>query len=136
VTSRRRIEAITRSLLAVVIGLIAFIGLSLLRIQLPQVIQASVFVRLLATLLMYLIPGALVGALAPRSRPLHAAVLGLLTVAVVWREIPLQRAAMSGPQAAQFVLLMALFGVAVSVAGSFAARWLFPPVTSGRLDRQ
>ncbi len=117
-------ETAPRALLAVVTGLAAFVGLSLLRIKLQYVLHPNAFFGLLLTMLMYLIPGALVGLLARQPKLPHAAVLGGLTVAVVWLEIPLQRAALSGGQVVQFLALISLFGVAITVAGCFVGQWM------------
>jgi hypothetical protein len=87
-------------------------------------------VGFLLTLLMYLIPGATVGLLAPQVRFLDGVILGLLTAVVVWFEVRMQRASLAWTDVAQFAGFIVVFGVVVSVAGSLAAHWALQRVTS------
>jgi hypothetical protein len=125
-----------RSLLALGAGLIAFTALSILRIRLQYTFHPSAIFGLLLTVLMYLIPGAVVGLLAMQFRLLHGAVLGLLTAFVVWFEVPLQRAVLSWIDVAEFLVLMLLFGFVVSAAGGVAAHWAVQRVTSNNRSRR
>jgi hypothetical protein len=119
-----------RSLIALAVGLLAFAGLSLLRIRIQHAYYPSAVLGLTLTVLMYVIPGAIVGVLVPQLRLLHGAVLGLLTVLVVWFEVPPWPAELPRVDVAQFIAVATLFGVAVCVAGSGAASWAIWRVTS------
>jgi len=119
-----------RSLLALALGLVAFVGLSLLRIQIQYAFHPAAVLGALLTVLMYVLPGALVALLVPQFRLLHGAVLGLLTVFVVWFEVPLRSAQLSCLDVAQFIVLASLFGAGVSLAGSGAAQWAIQRMTS------
>jgi uncharacterized membrane protein len=129
-TSAWRSLATVRSLLALAVGLITFAGLSILRIRIQYAWHPVAPIGFSLTVLMYLIPGVTVGLLASQFQLLHGVLLGLLAAAVVWFEVPLQRAAMSGTDAAQFLALIILFGAVVSAAGSVAAHWAVQRVTS------
>jgi hypothetical protein len=122
--------ATTRSFLALGVGLLAFGGLSILRIQLGYALHPAAPIGLVLTALMYLIPGAAVGLLVPQFRLLHGAILGLLTTVVVWFEVPMQLAPLSWTAITQFILVVTLFGVVVSAAASGTAHWLVQRVTS------
>ena len=119
-----------RSLLALGIGLMTFLALSLVRIRFQYAFHPAAPLGFFLTVLMYLIPAVAVGVLATQLRLAHGVILGLLTAAVVWLEVPLPRASLSWADVAQFVALNALFGVVVSVAGSLAAHWAVQRVTS------
>ena len=119
-----------RSLVTLGVGLILFLALSLVRIRLQYAFHPSAPVGLLLTLLMYVIPGASVGLLAPQFRFVDGVILGLLTAGVVWFEVPMQRALSSWRDVTQFVAFIVLIGVVVSVAGSLAAHWAVQRVTS------
>ena len=119
-----------RSLLALALGLAAFVGLSLLRIRIQYAFHPAAVLGALLTVLMYVLPGALVALLVPQFRLLHGTVLGLLTVFVVWLEVPLRSARLSWLDVAQFIVLASLFGAVVSLAGSGAAQWAIQRMTS------
>ena len=119
-----------RSLLALGLGLAVFTGLSILRIHIQYTFHPSATLGLALTVLMYVIPGALVGLLVPQFRLLHGAVLGLLTIFVVWSEVPLPSPGLPWLDVAQFIVLAALFGIAFSLAGSGGAYWVVRRVTS------
>lgn len=128
-TSPWRSLVTARSLVALVVGLIAFVGLSVLRIRLQSAFDPASTVGFVLTVLMYLIPGALVALVAAQFRLLHGAALGLLTAVVVWFEVPLSRTLPSWVLM-RFLVLMVLFGAVVSAAGGLAARWAVRRVTS------
>jgi hypothetical protein len=119
-----------RSLLALGVGLVLFGGLSILRIRLQYALPLGATLGFALTVLMYLIPGALVGLLVLESRLLHGAILGLLTILVVWFETPLQRASLPWIGITKFLAFLGLFGVVVSAAGSLGASWTVQRVTS------
>lgn len=128
-TSPWRSVVTARSLLALVAGLIAFVGLSVLRIRLQYAFYPASAVGFVLTVLMYLIPGAIVALVAAQFRLLHGAALGLLTALVVWFEVPLPPALLSW-DVTWFLVLIVLFGAVVSAAGGLAARWAVRRVTS------
>jgi len=130
VTSVWRQLLTTRSLLALGVGVLAFLALSLVRIRLQYGLHPVAPLGFLFTLLMYLVPGAIVGLLVPQFRLVHGVLLGVITAVVVWFEVPLPHAALSWRDIAQLASLAVLFGVVVSVAGSVAAHWVIQRVTS------
>jgi hypothetical protein len=129
-TSIWRSLTTARSLVALGIGLMLFLALSIVRIRLQYAFHPAAPVGFLLTLLMYLIPGATVGLLAPQVRFLDGVILGLLTAVVVWFEVRMQRASLPWTDVARFAGFIVLFGVVVSVAGSLAAHWAVQRVTS------
>ena len=129
-TSVWRALTSARSLVALGVGLMLFLVLSIVRIRLEVAFYPVAPIGLALTLLMYLIPGAAVGILAPQVRFVDGVILGLLTAVVVWFEVPMQRASLPWTDVAQFAALIVLFGVVVSVAGSLAAHWAVQRVTS------
>ena len=119
-----------RALLALSLGLVVFAGLSMLRIRVTYDFHPPATVGLLLTILMYLIPGMVVGLVARNFCLLHGALLGVLAAAVVWFEVPLQRALLAWTAVAQFLLMMVLFGAVIGAVGSIAAHWAVQRVTS------
>jgi hypothetical protein len=124
-----------RSLLALALGLMAFVGLSLFRIHLQFTLQPVAALGLVLTVLMYLLPGAIVALLVSERRLMHGAVLGLLTVCVVWCEVPLRSVPVSWLDLVKFVVFMVLFGVVVSTAGAGVGSWAIRRVTSNNRSR-
>jgi hypothetical protein len=86
----RRIQFSRVDVLAVVCGVAAFACLSLLRIEATYQLHPPEALGLVLTLLMYLIPGALVGLMAPTSPLKDGVTLGALTTLVVLVEVPLR----------------------------------------------
>jgi hypothetical protein len=123
-TTTSRWLSTRRSLLALGVGLIAFAGLSILRIRMQYALLPPAALGFILTLLMYLVPGALVALLVPRFRLMHGAVLGLLTTFVVWFEVPLRPTLVSWSAIAQSLMLFAFLGVVVCLVGSAAATWM------------
>ncbi len=76
--------------LAVACGVGAFVCVSLLRIEATYQLHPPEALGLVLTLLMYLIPGALVGLMAPTSPVKGGVTLGVLTTLVVLFEVPLR----------------------------------------------
>ncbi len=129
-TSVWRSLTTARSLVALGIGLMLFLALSVVRIRLQYAFYPTAPVGLALTLLMYLIPSATVGLLAPQFRFVDGVILGLLTAVVVWIEVRTQFVSLPWTDITQFVVFIVLFGVVVSVAGSLAAHWAAQRVTS------
>jgi hypothetical protein len=113
-----------RIALALLAGLLAFAFLSYLRIQIQYAAAPPPAVGLILTVLMYLLPGCLVGYLVPRSPVISGALLGLLTVAVVWLEVPLRPGVVPWGEIAKALTAFSALGIIVCAGGSGAAAYL------------
>lgn len=120
------LNAITlrRIALALFAGLVAFAFLSYLRIQIQYAAAPPPAVGVILTVLMYLLPGCLVGFLVPRSPLIPGALLGLLTVGVVWLEVPLRPGVMPWGEIAKALTAFSALGIIVCAGGSSAAAYL------------
>ena len=116
--------ALRRMALSLLAGLVAFAFLSYLRIQIQYAAAPPLAVSLILTALMYLLPGGLVGFLVPRSPLISGALLGLLTVGVVWLEVPLRPAVMPWGEIAKALTAFSALGIIVCAGGSSAAAYL------------
>jgi|SRR5580693_876016 hypothetical protein len=120
------LNAITlrRVALALCAGLVAFALLSYLRIQIQYAVAPPPVVGVILTVLMYLLPGCLVGFLVPRSPLFPGALLGLLTVGVVWLEVPLRPGVVPWGEIAKALAAFSALGIIVCAGGSGAAAYL------------
>ena len=116
--------ALRRMALALLAGLVAFAFLSYLRIQIQYATAPPLAVGLILTAVMYLLPGCLVGFLVPRSPLITGALLGLLTVSVVWLEVPLRPAVLPWGEIAKALTAFSALGIIVCAAGSGAVAYL------------
>lgn len=116
--------AIPRTLVALGVGLLTFVVLSSLRIRVQYVAPQPPAVALLLSLLMYLVSGFVTGLFLPRGHLPAGAVLGLLTVTVVWFEAPLRAGALTVADLATALAAFAACGVLICGAGCAAAGFL------------
>jgi hypothetical protein len=116
--------AIPRTLVALGVGLLTFVVLSSLRVRVQYVAPQPPAVALLLSLLMYLVPGFVTGLFLTRGYLPAGAVLGLLTVTVVWFEAPLRAGALSLADLATALAAFAALGVIACSAGCAAAGFL------------
>lgn len=79
--------SIRSPVLALALGLVLFALCSLLREAIEPHLGNSTFVRALLTILVFVLPGALVGALSPRHSLLYGVVLGVLAGAFVTMQV-------------------------------------------------
>jgi hypothetical protein len=113
--------AIPRALVALGVGLLTFVVLSSLRIRVQSLAPQPPAIALVLALLMYLASGFVTGLFLTRAHGLAGGVLGLLTVAVVWFEIPLRAGGLTPADLAAALLAFAASGMITCAAGSAAA---------------
>ena len=109
---------------AVALGAAAFVCFSYLRIQIQSTAPPAPLLGVALTLLMYLIPGAVVGCLVPRSPLVPGALLGLLTAPVVWFEVGLRLNSRFWSGLAEISLGVAALGLVGCLAGSVGAAYI------------
>jgi hypothetical protein len=111
------------TLKALAIALALFAVLSYLRVRVQTAFALPPAVGLTLSFLMYFIPGWVLGLLVGRAPARAGALLGLLTVAVVWLEVPLQLGALAFSDVVIALLAFAGLGVLGCTAGSAAAAY-------------
>jgi hypothetical protein len=116
--------ALPRTLVALGVGLLTFGVLSSLRLRVQYVAPQPPAVELVLTLLLYLASGFTTGLFLRRAYVTSGSVLGLLTVAVVWFEVPLRRGGLARADLGAALLAFAALGIATCAAGSAAAGFL------------
>jgi hypothetical protein len=116
--------ALPRTLVALGVGLLTFVVLSSLRIRVQYVAPQPPAIALLLSLLMYLVPGFVTGLFLTRGHLTAGAVLGLLTVTVVWFQAPLRAGALTLADLAAALAAFAALGVLTCTAGCAAAGFL------------
>jgi hypothetical protein len=116
--------AISRTLVALAVGVLSFLILSLLRIRLQFAASPQPAVGLTLTLLMYFLPGFVTGLLTPRASVIPGVVLGLVTVGVVWFEVPLRPSLLSWGDLATAIVAFSALGIVTCGAGCAAAGYL------------
>jgi hypothetical protein len=115
---------IPRTLIALAVGVLCFLLLSLLRIRVQFAAAPQPAVGLILTLLMYFLPGFVTGLLIPRASVIPGVVLGLLTVGVVWFEVPLRPSLSSWSDLATALVAFSALGIVTCGAGCAAAGYL------------
>jgi len=118
---RASTATIPRTLVALGVGLLLFVVLSSLRIRWQYLAPQSAAVEAALTLLMYLVSGFATGLFLTRARMLTGSALGLLTVAVVWLELPLRTGELRVTDMAVALLAFAALGTVACAAGCAAA---------------
>jgi hypothetical protein len=116
--------AIPRTLVALGVGLLTFVILSSLRIRVQSLAPQPPAVALVLTLLVYLASGFVTGLFLTRAHGLAGGVLGLLTLGVVWFEVPLRSGGLALADLAAALLAFAALGVMTCAAGSAAAGFM------------
>jgi hypothetical protein len=118
---RKSAATFPRTLVALGVGLLTFVVLSSLRIRVQILAPQPAAAAVTLTLLGYLVSGFATGLFLRRAHARLGALLGLLTVAVVWLEAPpgSERLHMADRVAA--FLAFAALGVVACSAGCWAA---------------
>ena len=116
--------AIPRTLVALAVGVLSFLLLSLLRIRIQVAAAPQPAVGLTFTLFMYFLPGFVTGLLTPRASLIPGVVLGLLTVGVVWFEVPVRVSLLSWGDLATASASFSAIGMLTCGAGCAAAGYV------------
>ncbi len=116
-----RAVAVPRTLVALGAGLLTFAVLSSLRLRVQYLAPQPPAVALLTTLLAYFGAGFTTGLFLLRGYVLTGGALGLLTVGVVWLELPLRERPLALADLLTALFAFAALGVMTCATGCAAA---------------